>query len=166
MIRACVALALVVLAATAHAEDVALPRTKAKLTIPDGWTRLSLPGVVAGYKSPDGVLLAVTRAAVPNPDAWRTKKRDAYVDQIERGVASSMKGYKRIAKKLSEVGGVPALDLEARRDDGAIVVLRVLLFRTYALALAIEVPKGRTVAPLRKLATSFAPSVRHTSDTP
>lgn len=164
MIRAVVALLLLV--ATAHAEDVPLPRTKAKLTIPDGWTRLAVPGIVAGYKAPGGVLLAVTRAPVPNPDAWRTKKRDAYVDQIERGVASSMKGYKRLAKKLSEVAGVPALDLEARRDDGATIVLRVLLFRTYALALAIEVPKGGEVAPMRKLATSFAPSVKHTSDTP
>jgi hypothetical protein len=37
------------------------------------------------------------------------------------------------------------------------VIVRVLLFRTYALALAIEVPKKGDIAVARTIAQKFAP---------
>ena len=52
---------------------------------------------------------------------------------------------------------MPALDLEARREGGATVVVRVLLFRTYAIALAIGVPKGGELKSARGIAAAFAP---------
>src|SRR5690606_21137687 len=89
-----------------------------------------------------GVVLAITRAQVPNLDAYRTREREAYADQIERGVAARVPGYRRVSRRLGERHGTPALDLEARADGGKTIVVRVLLFWTYALALAIEVPPG------------------------
>ncbi|HEY5924349.1 MAG TPA: hypothetical protein VIV11_21880 [Kofleriaceae bacterium] len=160
MIRALVVVAL--LATAAPAETVIeLPKTKATLTLADGWTRTPPPradrAIVEIYKHDKGALLVVTRADVPNPDAWVAEKKQAYVDQVEKGIKASVPGYKRIAKKLVDANGVPALDLEAKREGGAIVVVRVLLFRTYALSLAIEVPKGGDVATARALVKTFAP---------
>lgn len=143
-------------AAPAAAEVVALPRTKAVLDVPAGWQRIDAPALVAAYRGP-AALLAVTRAPVPNTDAWRAKTRDAYVDQIERGIAASIRGYRRIARRIGEPGGVPAVDLEATRGDGALVIVRVLMFRTYALCLAIEVAPGAEPAAARAIATAFAP---------
>jgi hypothetical protein len=52
---------------------------------------------------------------------------------------------------------VPALDIEAKRDGGATVIVRVLMFHTYALSLAIEVPKGGDLAAARAIVQAFAP---------
>ena len=150
----------------ARADDVVLPNTKAKLAVSSGW-HVATPGaagagtspgsLVVAYKSDRGALLAVTRAQVPNTAAWRAKTRDAYADDIERGITDQVPGYKRVSKKIAVVHDVPTLDLEARRRDGASVVIRVLMFRTYALALAIEVPSGGDVADARSIAAGFAP---------
>ncbi len=147
--------ALVVCASVAHADVVTLPSTKATLDLPATWTKVDANGVVLGAKGPASELLAVTRAQVPNPDAWRAKTREAYADQVEKGIAARIKGYKRTSRKVAEVNTIPTLDLEARRDDGATIVIRVLLFRTYALSLAIEVPKKTSVKEARAIATSF-----------
>jgi hypothetical protein len=156
--RAIVALALALTAATPFARaDVELPNTKVALRLDAGWHEVHAPGTVAAYRSDAGALLAVARADVTNRDAWRTKTRAAYVDQIERGVRAHVPGYRAVRKHLSEIGEVPVLDLEARRDGGATVVIRIVLFRSYALALAIEVPKAGDVAGARAIAASFAP---------
>ncbi|MBA3463013.1 MAG: hypothetical protein H0T46_23860 [Deltaproteobacteria bacterium] len=136
---------------------IAFPNTKATLELPDGWKQLERPTLVAAYESPGGALLAVTRTQVPNSDAWRTKKRDTYVAEVARGALASAKGAKETARKLGDANGVPTLDLELRRPDGSIIVLRYLLFRTYALALAIELPKGTDVSRAHAIARSFAP---------
>jgi hypothetical protein len=156
-VRAVVAAALIAAAAAPAAADevVTLPKTKAVLHVPAGWTRADGPGLVAGYRGDDGVVAAVTRAQVPNPDAWRDKTRAAYAEQIERGLVAAA-GGRRTAKKLGEVSGIPALDLEVKRDTGAVIVVRVLLFRTYALALALEVPAGVDPKQARDLAGRFA----------
>ncbi|HEY5937083.1 MAG TPA: hypothetical protein VIU61_20675, partial [Kofleriaceae bacterium] len=119
MIR--VLVVLVALATLAHAQGadqlVTLPRTKATLRLPASFTRVERPGLAAGFRDPRGTLLAVTRAAVPNPEAWRAKTRDAYLEQIERGVLASIRDAKKLARQASSANGVPALDLEVRRDD-------------------------------------------------
>ena len=149
---------LALLASAAHAETlVEFPKSKAQLHLGDGWSAVSAPSLAAAYKHDAGLVLAVTRADVPNPDAWVDKKRQAYADKVEAGIKAKLPGYKRLAKKLGDASGIPALDVEARRDGGAIVVVRVLLFRTYALSLAIEVPKGGDVALARSVAKAFAP---------
>jgi hypothetical protein len=144
-------------AGPAHAEDIALPNTTAKLVLADGWDAVKAAGTVVAYKSGSGSLLAVTRASVPNPDAWKADRKQAYADQVERGIKARIPGYKRSRKKLGDANGIPALDLEARRDGGATVIVRVLLFRTYALSLAIEVPKGGELTGARAIAAAFAP---------
>jgi hypothetical protein len=160
VIRAiCVALA-VAGSSAAHAETIVeLPKTKAQLVLEDEWTRIATQtkDVQVLYKHDNGSLLAVTRADVPNPDAWVKDKKQAYADDVERGIKATIPGYKRTSKKLVDANGVPALDVEAKRQGGATVIVRVLLFRTYALSLAIEVPTKKNVAAARTLAKSFAP---------
>ena len=156
-------------AAPARADEVKLPSTRAALRVPDGWTRVDpagARGLVLGYRGPGGIVLAVTRAPVPNVEAYRGAARDAYAEQIERGLAARVKGYRRVSKKLAEQQGTPALDLEARRDDGAMIVVRVLLFWTYALALAIEVPPGADAKAAREIAASFAPRTKPAQPAP
>lgn len=155
--RLAVALLLALAAPAAADTLVALPRTKALLELPAGWQAVAAPTLVAAYKHERGPVLAVTRADVPNPDAWRSQTKAAYADEVERGIAATLPGYKRISKKLVSANGIPALDVEARREGGATVVIRVLLFRTYALSLAIEVPARSDVAAARTIASRFAP---------
>lgn len=152
--------AVTALAAPAVAKARALPATRATLDLPDGWAEVTGRtggALIAAYQTRAGAALAITRAPVPNPDAWRTKTRAAYIDQIERGLAAATPGYRRLQRTVSEVAGVPTLDLEARRADGTQLVIRILLFRTYALALAIELPRGAELAPARAIAHSLAP---------
>jgi hypothetical protein len=167
VIRAALALTLFALAwiaQVAHADVITLPNTKATIDLPATWKPVVVDGVVLGAKGPAGEILAVTRSQVPNADAWRTKKRDAYLDQIEKGVAAKVKGYKRVSRKL-DITTVPTLDLEAKRDDGATIVMRILLFRTYALALALEIPKRGSAKDARAIATTFTPPASMTSAT-
>jgi hypothetical protein len=136
---------------------VTLPNTKATFSIEDTWKVAPVPTLVAAYRGPKGETLAVTRAQVPNADAWREKTRAKYVEDVERGALAAIKGAKRISHKVGEANGVPTLDLEVRRDDGATIVIRYLLFRTYALAIAIEVPRGGSASQARTIAGSLAP---------
>jgi hypothetical protein len=152
-----IALVVAALCGIASADDVTLPNTKAKFHVGPEWKSIAKPGLVAAYKTDAGATLAVTRAQVPNPDAWRSKTREAYVDLVERGLRDKVPGYRRLARRIGEAHDVPAVDLEARRDGGATLVFRVLLFRTYALTLAIEVPPGGDVGGARAVATSFSP---------
>ena len=156
MIRIAVAFAVAVLAsvAQADADDVKLPRTVAVLHVPPTWHKVDAPSLVAAYRTDAGLVLAVTRAQTTNWPAWTPKTRDAYLTQIERG---ALKNLKRTARKVSEASGVPALDLEARRDDGTTLILRILVFRTYAIAAAVDVPRGGSLADARAVTTTFAP---------
>ncbi len=147
-------------ASPAMAEVVALPNTKATVTLGPEWKPITAPALVAAYRTESGLVLAITRARVPNPDAWRSKTRDAYVDEIERGVTAKVPGYKRVSRSFGDVNGVPTLDLEAKRTGGATIVIRVLLYRTYALSLAVEAPRKGDVAAARALTKSFASPVR------
>lgn len=150
-------LGVVLCAASASAETIVLPKTTATLTVPAGWSAVKAAGLVAAYKARSGAALAITRADAPNPDAWKADAKGAYADKVERGLAAGVPGYKRIAKTLADVSGVPALDVEATREGGATVLFRVLMYRTYALSLAIEVPSGVDVAPARAIVQGFAP---------
>lgn len=161
MIRSIACLGLfVLLVGAAQAETlVALPNTPATLTLPDGWQRVrhTYKGIVEIFKHDGGALLVVTRADVPNAPAWIESKKQAYADEVEKGIRAGVPGYKRLAKKLVDVNGVPALDIEAKRSGDATVVVRVLLFRTYAVSAAIEVPKGGDIALARDVIKAFAP---------
>lgn len=145
--------------ATAVADPVKLPNTRAVIDVPATWAASPAPAypIVAGYRGPGGVIAAVTRAQLPNPEAYRAAARDAYAERIERGLAAGVPGYRRIARRLGEQHGTPVLDLEGRRGDGATVIVRVALFWTYALALAIEVPPGADAAAARAVASRFGP---------
>jgi hypothetical protein len=154
----------------AHAEqNVELPKTLAHLVVSDSWKAIRVPSIVAAYKRDDGALLAITRADVPNADAWSKEKdkKQAYADSVAAGVKASLTGTKTFKSKLTEMNGVPALDCEGTRD-GASVFVRVLLFRTYALSLAIELPKsadpksadpkGAEAKAAREILSKFGPT--------
>lgn len=162
MIRALVVL---LAASAAHAEVIKLPNTRTTIDLPAAWKPVENEALVLGAKGPSAELLAVTRASVPNPDAWRSKTREAYADHIEKGLAARIKGYKRTSRKLAAINSVPTLDLEAKRDDGARILVRVMLYRTYALSLAIEVPKRAALDGARAIVTSFAAPSSTTSAT-
>ena len=156
MIRIAIVVALVVASASARGEGIELPDTKARLELPDGWEPITaVPGLIAAFRS-GAAVLAVTRANVPNTRAWKPASRQAYADEIERGIKASVDGYRRASKKLGTANGVPVLDVEARRGNGAHLIVRVLLFRTYALALAIELPAGSELTSARQIASRFA----------
>ena len=144
-------------ACPALAEPLDLPGTRATLDLGPTWTPSNAPGLVAAFRDRGGLTLAITRAPIPNPDAWRRQTREAYAADIERGLAAAVPGYRRTRRAVRDLAGVPALELEARRADGATLVLRILLFRTYALALAIEVPQRSDLARARSAAASFTP---------
>jgi hypothetical protein len=153
-----VALSFAVLRETADADTLyELRKTKATLELGDSWQKTAVPGVVASFNHAAGSVLAVTRADVPNADAWRdeAKVKQAYADTLERGIRARIPGFKRVRKKLGNANGVPALDIEATRDTGATVIVRLLLFRTYALSLAIEVPPRGDIASARVIASKF-----------
>ena len=52
----------------AAAETIALPNTKVKLVVPDGWKPVEAAGVIGARRSPKGTIVAVTRAQIPNLD--------------------------------------------------------------------------------------------------
>lgn len=174
MNAALLAAALALGSALAPARDAAadtlidLPKTTAQLTLPDGWTRAPKPpaGTVEVAKQPAGHVLVVMRAEVPNPDAWVSDKKQAYADKVERGIKSKIAGYKRLAKKLGDANGIPALDVEAKREDGAIIVVRVLLYRTYALSVAVEVPAKADLEVARAVVKAFGPPKEATPTPP
>ncbi len=156
--RALVVLAL--LTSIAGADRIELPKTKATLELPASWTKLPAnPALVVAYKSPSGAVLAVTRGAVPNASAWIPASKAAYVAEVEKGALAAVPGAKKVASKLGDANGIPAFDLELRRTDGSTTVTRILLYRSYALACAIEVPKGDAGAldEARRITTKFGP---------
>lgn len=146
--------ALLLLGRPAFADEVDMPKSTAHLSVPDDWKAVRGTPLVAAYKRDDGALLAVTRADVPNADAWKPEAKKAYADSVFAGIRASLPTAKRLTKKLGELNGVPALDVEGTRE-GKPIVIRVLLFRTYALSIAIE---GADLKVARDIATKFGPT--------
>jgi hypothetical protein len=154
-------LALIACVGIAQADPVLLPNTKALLDVPASWTKQPAhPDLVVAYKSPNGHVLAVTRGKVPNLSAWIKDSREGYAAEIEKGALAAAPNQVKLSRKISEVHGMPVFDLELRRADGSTIVLRVLLFRSYALAMAIEVPKSASIGAYneaRAIVAKFAP---------
>lgn len=164
---------------------VDLPETPAQLVLDEKWLaepdgaddadRSGLMRVVALYRdrgSATGLSLVVMRFDAPNAAAWRPTTRAAYLDDIEAGIAAacpsaasavrtSCRGYRRIKRVLFHSQGVPAMDLHAVNQAGATLLFRLLLFRTYTILAAVEVPprsaSAATTRARRALAT-FTPS--------
>ena len=146
--------ALLLLARPVLADEVDVPKSLAHLSVPDDWKAVRMTPLVAAYKHDNGALLAVTRAEVPNADAWKPETKKAYADAVFAGIKAALPTAKKLTKKLVDMNGVPALDVEGTRDDKPIVI-RVLMFRTYALSLAIE---GAPLDVARGIATKFGPA--------
>jgi hypothetical protein len=163
---------------------VDLPDTPAQLVLDEKWLAepdgaddadgSGLMRVVALYRdrgSATGLNLVVMRFDAPNAAAWRPTTRAAYLDDIEAGIAAacpsaasagtSCRGYRRIKRVLFHSQGVPAMDLHAVNQAGATLLFRLLLFRTYTILAAVEVPprsaSAATTRARRALAT-FTPS--------
>jgi hypothetical protein len=153
MKRLALAVALLVVASPAFADEVDVPRSTAHLTVPDDWKAVRGTPLVAAYKRDDGALLAVTRADVPNADAWKKDAKKAYAESVFAGIKASLPTAKKLTMKLGETNNVPALDVEGTRE-GKPIVIRVLMYRTYALSLAIE---GAPLDVARAIAAKFGP---------
>lgn len=147
-------------APAAVADPLDLPNTPASIEVPSGWTRFDVPGVVAAFRGPHGVVAAVTRAPVANPDAWRSKTRAAYLARIERGAVAASPGQRVVKRHAGTVGRVPALDLELRRADGTRVVIRVLAYRTHTIAVAVAAPPDASIDAARAFAGGLVPPPR------
>jgi hypothetical protein len=147
-------LAVLLLARQALADEVDIPKSTAHLSVPDDWKAVRGTPLVAAYKREDGALLAVTRADVPNADAWKPEAKKAYADSVFAGIKASLPTAKKLTMKLGEMNNVPALDVEGTRE-GKPIVIRVLMFRTYALSVAIE---GAQLEVARGIMTKFGPT--------
>ena len=147
-------IAFVGLTSHAVAEPHALPETRASLDVDTRTWNIVVPtpaGLTAAYTTKSGGSLAITKTRIPNPDAWRDKTRDAYINEVERGIATSVPGYKRTKRVIvaasdaprgDGTGEAPYLDIEARTSRNTVLAIRVLLYRTYALTIAVEVPRA------------------------
>ncbi len=145
-------LAIVLLASVASAEPVAIPHSKALFDVPKTWSKLpDDPALVGAWKRGTSTM-AVTRAQVPNLGAWIKTSRETYVAEVERGAIAAVAGTKKLSRAFADIHGVPTLDLELRRPDGSQLVIRYLLFRSYALAVTIEVAKNGSLDEARAIA--------------
>jgi hypothetical protein len=145
-------LAVTLVASIASAEPVAIPSSKALFDVPKTWTRQPDDPAVVGRWTRGTSVLAITRAQVPNLGAWIKASRETYVAEVERGALGAVAGTKKLARAFADINGVPTLDLELRRPDGTQLVIRYLLFRSYALAVTIEVAKGGSLDEARAIA--------------
>lgn len=147
--RRALALAGVLVATPAAAEDVVVPvgDQPAELVIDAAWRAEAVPATEDApaivMRHPGGAVLAVTVAMAPNADAWREETRKAYVEAIVDGF-DAQPGVEVKAHAVSVVGIVPAVDLELRRGKARVAV-RLLLFRTRTIAIAVEGKRGATL---------------------
>lgn len=134
--------------ADAHAAGttpVDLADTPADLVVARGWAldpaaRSQPPDVLATLRGPGGLHATVARLATPNPRAWRADKRDAYLAEVIEGFAAHASGRVVVSRPA---GPVPTLDLDFfRASPRELVRVRVLLFRTYTLAMVIAGPSS------------------------
>ncbi len=139
---------------------ITLPDTPATIDVPTTWKPKPTSALVAAYRGPQGTTLAIARAQVPNTSAWIDKSKQAYANEIERGAKAARPGLHTRRRKLHDIHGVPALDLELRSNDGTRLVMRILLFRTYALTATIELPRGVGPREARAIVASFGPPRR------
>jgi hypothetical protein len=135
---------------------VVLGGQPAQLDGVDGWheVEISAPdGPALAMRDDAGGVLAVSVAMAPNADAWRSAKRDAYEKAVIAGFAAEP-GVKVKRATPSVVSGVPCIDLALVRD-GAPVAVRVLLFRTRTVAIAVE---GLRAADAAAIAHGLTPT--------
>ncbi len=139
--------------AAAEPRATTIPDQPARIVLDDGWTATTAgaealaadpdaPRVTATHA--DGGTLAITVAPAPNIDAWRTKKRRAYLAEIVAGFRAEP-GVTVDKHRDTRVKGVPTLELWLTRQvDGARehVVVRLLLFRTRTVAAAAAGPRA------------------------
>jgi hypothetical protein len=147
---------LLALAGTAAAEDVALG--PATIELDAAWTG---EAPVTGtspvlVRKNGGAVLTVSRLPAPNPGAWRSSTRDAYIGEIEAGLVA---GATKLAAKRKKLGtdNVNVLDVTLRRTGPAgpeVVAVRVLLFRTLTMAAAAAAPDTRGNRKLVETAVS------------
>ena len=149
--------------ATGSGTPIDLPDTPAVITVPGTWKTSTLPDVeappVAAYESASGGRVVITRASAHNPEAWLERTRARYVDAVEAGVEKATTGYKRKARTVQKVNGVPCMDLEITRTVDGVkedVTLRFVFFRTYTLTAAAVGPK-KDRAAIAAILKSFGP---------
>ncbi len=155
-------------APTARAEVTTDKTHRFQLDLDDGWREVPAPTdshtpLVGFEHRKRRALMAVSRVEYPNLDAWRRRTRKAYYSEIEKGIKTSVDGYKRLRQNTTRLGRVPALDLTFRhrdKDGERVVFMRFLFFRTYSLSLSLSLPYRQYRRHKRRLRTvlhSFKP---------
>jgi hypothetical protein len=136
-----------------------------QIAVAAGWRPTDAPaGTLLSYQGPGKKgHLAITRVEI-----GRVGKEDQprMVDEIERGVEKSTRGYKRLKRKLTTTAiGVPVLDLVYQRGAQAgghpLIMSRFLLFRRHTVVLSIGVdPDERSARrDAEAMIQSFTPFV-------
>ena len=151
--------------ATAQADSATslAPTAPYTLALGNEWKPLEpVPeGLLAAYRAGTR-RAALVRIDYPNRDAWRKKR--AFFEQVERGLAASTRGYRRLSQRTTRIARVPVLDINYRRQTEAgeeEVWARFLFFRRFSVALVLSVPsaEGRRAARgLRSVLKSFEPA--------
>lgn len=145
--RALALAALLLFAATTGATADPIPMGPATITLDDGWRGDAVREGVSPVlvRRLDDAVLTVSRLPAPNPGAWRSATRDAYIDAVEAGLVA---GATKVASKRRKLGAdnVNVLDVTLRRTGPSgpeVVAVRVLLFRTLTMAAAAAAPDTR-----------------------
>ena len=135
-----------------------------QIAIASGWRPTDAPaGTLITYQAPGKKgQLAITRVEVGRV---LKEEQPRMVDEIERGVERSTRGYKRVKRKLGMAGIVPVLDLGYQRSREAgghpVMMSRFLLFRRHTVVLSIGVDPDERAArrDAEAMIQSFTPFV-------
>lgn len=146
MIRALTITILLALSGAAAAEPLNLG--PATIELDPAWTGetpAAPPASPALVRRNDAAVLVVSRLAAPNPGAWRSATREAYMTEVEAGLLA---GATKLSSKRRKLGtdNVNVIDLTMRRTGPAgpeVVAVRVLLFRTLTMAASAAAPDTR-----------------------
>lgn len=167
-------LAVMLLAAPAYADGTREvdkaddKKMRFKLRLGSGWTVLPQPDdartPLAGYRHRGyDALIAINRVDYPNIPAWRTKERDAYFDEIERGIRATVTDYKRLGQDRGRLRNIPfyQVTFRHRSDDGRrMVLMRFIFYRRYSVSMSLDVPARsyrKNKKALQKIRDTFAP---------
>lgn len=135
-----------------------------QIAIASGWRPTDAPaGTLLTYQAPGKKgQLAITRVEVGRVSR---EAQPRMVDEIERGVERSTRGYKRVKRKLGMAGIVPVLDLVYQRSAPTgghpLMMSRFLLFRRHTVVLSIGVDRDERAArrEAEAMIQSFSPFV-------
>ena len=144
-----------------------------QLTLGSGWTEVAQPEesrtpLVGWLHRRTRATLAINRVDHPNLQAWRKKNREAYYQEIEKGVMEQLADYERIAFRMQHIKKIPVFELsfrhrgarDGRRQSSRLVMMRFIFYRRYSLSMSLSIPERtfkRKKRIFKRVRDSFVP---------